>query len=274
MKLLKEGQITFLKSFFKSMNPGAYEELVEEPMKKSMKYVPKLIFFGFIIMILLSIPYMMTLPSYINNEFSKFSSFKVTTDINTTSPVILTDKFNFLRVDTTQNATIGNSKILLTKNSVQNKPLPCLAFDALCIFYPNTIEIKDTKGYSNILSYKEEYSNLAFFIILAMLPSILLILYLYNLIKFSAIIFIAAGFSFIITRSIRYYTTFSQLLKVSIYAITITVMIDLVTRPFSLNLYGAHYAIFLVYLVFGISKIGQFEKKPKKDTMRGKYIDM
>ncbi len=274
MKLLKQEQITFLKSFFKSMNPGAYEELAEEPLKKSMKYVPKLVFFGFILMIILSIPYILALPSYINNEFSKFSSFKVTTDINTTKAVILTDKFNFLRVDTTQNATIGNSKILLTKNSVQNRPLPCLAFNALCIFYPNTIEMKNTTGYSNILGNKEEYSNLAFFMMLLILPSILLILYLYNLVKFAAIIFIAAGIAFIITRALRYYTTFNKLLKVSIYAITITVMIDLLTRPFSVNLFYTHYAIFLVYLVFGISKTGQFEKKPKKDAMKGRYIDM
>ena len=107
-----------------------------------------------------------------------------------------------------------------------------------------------------------------------MLPSILLVLYLYNLIKFSVVILLAAFIAFVITRAMRYYTTFTQILKVSVYAITLTVMIDLLTRPFSLNLYYAHYALFVVFLIFGISKIGQFEKKPKKDQMRGKYIDM
>jgi hypothetical protein len=81
----------------------------------------------------------------------------------------------------------------------------------------------------------------------------------------------------VVTRLVRFDAGLKEILKVALISSTPMIIIDLALLPFNLNIYFAQYAVFLLFFITGIIRIGErggsFRNK-KTYSSGGSYIDL
>ena len=79
----------FFKTIGKAFHPGKYDELSERISKDSFKYFFSFMFIAFIFLILVSIPWLIQGPGYINGQLDKFDTLEISIDTEMNSAVIM-----------------------------------------------------------------------------------------------------------------------------------------------------------------------------------------
>lgn len=270
---VRPGLRRFFGTIIKSLNPFSYEELVlQSSIYYAYKYLAGLLLLAVLLMAVAGIPVVMDFDSALDKQLDKFNSLKISADFETKDPVLLPTKSPKLIIDSQANrSSIGNRLIYITPSAMEVKPKPCVWFKPACIYYNlvKQTEKKDLTGYSDVLAHKEWYRELAYKIFILMVPGILLLHYVLFGFKYLLITGIAALLGLMICRAIRFEVLMRDVVKVAVFAITLTALVELITSPLKLNLFNIQYAVYLFYFIFGLSRVGYFMRGPKRGLAQG-----
>ncbi len=258
----------FFRKIVASFNPIDYEDLAAENVKSSFFYLAGIMLLAFVIMSLLFIPQALNISHTIDANLANFNSLKLSTDISQKSPLALGKEGDFV-IDLNSNATDVQKGTLVTSSRViQHSWLGTSVYDI--------------SGYSDIVAHKDFYKGLAYRLLALMLPSLLILGYLYFLVKFAVLILLVSFVALIIVRISRYEVSFKSILNSTVYASTAAILVEMFTMPFKIpipyfRIEWMGYILSLVFLYLGIREIGFFEKKEKnryaKRRQKG-YIEL
>lgn len=257
----------FLRALLRCLNPRSYFELSDLKLKQSFSYLVKLIFFAFVIMCLLYLPFLATFSSKMEEKLKDFDVLLIKINSSMKKPVIFFENTNKqVTIYTNSNATeFEKGKALITQDSIVKKRF---------LF---GYETKNITGYSDVLAHKSFYIGMATLLFIALLPTILISLFAFYLLKYVVIAFIVSFVALIVVRLIRYEVDYKSLLNITIFALTPSVLIELFTRPFNIiipyfRIHWIGYIISLIYIIYGISQTGYFDKERKYKKRRG-YLE-
>ncbi len=277
VKIIPERHRNFFRNLFRSLNPMVYDDLVlQNRVHNSVKYLFGLILFAAIIMALVSIPIVINFKDSVDAQFNKFEMLKITPDWKTKEPLLLPTNDPKIIVDSDQaRSSIGNRYVFITTDQVILKPKLCRYFKPACIYYniAKETEVVNTTGRSDILAHKDVYNDFVFKTFLLLIPGLLILQYIASAVKYFLITFIVSLFALIICRIARYEISYANIYKTSIFAATILILAEIITIPLRVELFYIQYAVYAFYLIFGLSRLGYFEKKkPGGRQRRGEYI--
>lgn len=261
----------FLRKFATSLNFLAYERFTESKISDSFKYLAKIILVFFVISCLLYIPKLITLSDKLDKDLGKFSNLTIKVDGDQKEPVILFEKDSrrMVTIDKESNATeVAEGKYLVTSENVVKKT------------WLGT-EVTSIEGYSNVIAHKDFYKAALFVLLLFILPGIILFGYLACLIKYIVLALIVSFLILIVVRLIRYEIAYRQVLNATIYAFTITVMVELLIMPFGdiipyVRVGWVALLLGIIWASLGVSRIGFFDRRKggsQKARRRG-YIEL
>jgi len=248
MGVIKEFFLTILKS----LNPDSLKDLSNRTLKESFQYVFSLVFIALAAMFLISIPKLMTLPDYFNEQFSNFDnlSIKIKTEMN--NPVIITQNNPQIIIDTTGNITkLDKGNLLIQKDSISYRRL----------FKINQF---NTTNFGNVLENKNKVTGIIILIIVLMFPMFLVIFYILNFAKYIILILLFTIISLGIIKILRYKLKIKQIVNIIVYSSTIMIILELISLPYNLNkyllplpllfgisLYLIPLALFIIYFIIG-----------------------
>lgn len=270
---VRPGLRRFLRTLIKSLNPFAYEELVlENSIYAAYKYLAALLLFGVIGMAIAGIPVLLNFTTSIDNQLDKFNTFKINADIDVKEPILLPQMNPKVIIDSQANRSeIGNRLVYIKKDSIEIKPKPCVWFKPLCIYYNllNKRQVTDLTGYSDVLTHREWYKTIAYKLFLLMVPGILALHYIVFGAKYLIMSALATVLGLIVCRLVRFEVLLRDVWKVSIFSLSLTAMVELITVPLKVDLLGVQYAVYAFYFIFGLSKVGYFMRGPKERMGHG-----
>jgi len=219
--LVKGVNPAFWKSVILTLHPKSYSELSSRSVRKGFTYLLALLFASFIIMSVISLPNIINLPGYIDNELSKFSKLNISIDAEMDSPVKLTKDDPQIIIDTTgTNTELGEEKLLITEDNIYYRPY------AFAKTY-NLSEFKD------LTQKKDEISNLLTVAALLLIPTILLTSYVMFFIKYAITILVASLLIFLTARIIKKDISIKRSLNTALYAATPIILIEVIFIPFN-----------------------------------------
>ena len=155
----------FFYTILKCLSPDSLKDLNQRTLKESLYYLFSIIFLTMFIMIIISIPKLVILPSYFDEQFSKFSNFTIEPKLEMKEPIIITENNPQIIIDTTGNITkLEKGNLLIKKGS---------------IMYRSLFKIKETNTtkYKNVLDNKDSVTGLIILLIILILPMFLVIFY-------------------------------------------------------------------------------------------------
>lgn len=244
-----KNHLKFYRKILGSLNPFNYGDYSEFPIKLSFNYLNALIFSSMILMLLLFIPAVTTWPATISSEMNKFSQFKVSTNVSTIEPLKFPNENPFLVINAKSNFS-SDAPIIIDGSKIYYK----LAWNRYNANFTN---------YSDVKLNKEKYIPVILTILALMIPSLLLGMYLWFLLKFLAVIVVMTTIAFVVTRLVKYDMQFKRILNIAFHASTLTVIASLILIPFAIKTYALEYVPFFIYLIFGIISAGKDSDKKK-----------
>ncbi len=233
----------FFLTYLKSLNPVSYIDLSQRMHRNMLHYFFSLIFVAVVAFLILSLPKLIFLNSYVDKQFDKFEELEINIDSEMSSPIVITDSDPLIAIDTAGNLTdIRNLpvKLLITEKKLQFKS----SFA--------TVHEIDISGYSNILQHKAEFKKLITYMIIIALPTILVMLFILFSLKYLIIILITVPIAFAISRALRSEIRFRSIIRIAFYSSTSVVTIDILAMIFGLGefLYAIPFILGLdLYLV-------------------------
>ena len=241
----------FFKTILKSFNPEKYSELVNN--KDNLSYLALLVLVVYLVMIIISSPKIFTLKSYLNEQFSKFEKLDISIDLKTKEPIVLTKNNPQIRIDSSiENITFNEERIIIDDDKMLFKPFM-------------DVKVYNGSQFKNLLEKKKEANNFLLLLIILVLPTLLVISYILHVVKYLAIIFLFSIISFIVLFILKKDASFARLVKLSFYAITPMIIIEILAMPYGMttylfripsfvgfDLYLVPLSIFIIYSVLGM----------------------
>ena len=215
----------FFKTIPKSIYPHSYYDLQERKVRYALKYFFSLLLLAHILMLVIAIPKIILLSSYLDTQFSKIEQLDIDLDIKTKQPILLTDKEPTVVINTNESISTGYKKLLITGDKIYFKESVL-----------KTAEI-DTNQYKNILGKKEVLKKVITILFFTLLPAILSLMYVYSAIKYLIIIFAVGLITYLLTWIFRYKITIRSAFISSIYASTIMIAIEVISIPYQIGKY-------------------------------------
>ena len=116
----------FLRTIVKTVLPHQYKTLAERNFTQCLAYFFSIVLLGFFTLIVLLLPQLLYLPSFVGNNTDKLTTFSIDFNIETSEPIIFLEKNPFVVIDTTGNITLagneGISYIAKFGNERRNPP--------------------------------------------------------------------------------------------------------------------------------------------------------
>jgi len=253
----------FIRAVFRCFNPNAYFELSNLKIKQSLSYLLKLLFFVFVVMLILYIPFLIKFQSKIDDKLNNFNTLSIKINASMKKPIVFFENTNKqLIINTNANTTeFENGMFLITNDSFVKKRF---------LF---GYEVKNMTGYSNVLEHRDFYKGIVTLMFILLLPSILIILFLFYSIKYFIMAFVVSFLSLIIVRLIRFEIDYKSILNITIFSLTPSILFELIIKPFNITIpyFKIHwigYIVSLFYLVYGISQTGYFDREKKYKKKR------
>ncbi len=235
--------INFFLTYLRSLNPVSYIELSERMHRHVFHYFFSLIFVAIVALSILSLPKLIFLQYYINNQFDKFQQLEVNINSQMHAPVFITDSEPLIAIDTSNNITdIHNLqvKLLITDKKIQFKP------------YFTKVYESNITGFSNLLQHRVDFKKIITYLIIIALPIILVILYTLFALKYLTIILVTIPIVFGMSRAFRSNIRFRSIIRIAFYAVTALVTLDTIAMTFGIGkfLYSVPFILGLdLYLI-------------------------
>jgi len=265
-------QFKFFKALGKSFVVTDYDELGEQKLGISLKYFLKLMIVGTILLFLFSIPVFVKIPKNIDTALSAFNSLSIPLNYSQNGQIVFFqgDDQKQVTIDLTSNATtLEKGKILITNHSIIQKSWL-------------GSEVTNTTGYSNVIVHKEQYKNAIMILLTFLMPSLIVMAYVFFSIKFFIMIMVLSFLAFVISRTIRFDVDYMHCFNSAVYAFTPALLFAMIVFPYNihylfLRIEWIGYAVSVVMLMLGLGSVGYFEKRRerKKEMLdRKRYVEL
>jgi len=246
--------VEFYKKILSTFNMRNYYDLADSTPKSAFKYYVSLVFNAFIIFLILMIPVFYQLPNTIENQFANIENFTFEINFATNAPITFPEKNPILLINY-NNVTPTQSANIILNN------------DILHYGFLFGQRVKDISDFKDVTQKSSEFSNIIGLLLLLMIPAFVLIGYFYLLIKYLLIILVVSIIAKLITL-LTHEIKFKQIFKMGIYAITMSIFLDLIFFVLGFDFLNIEYLPFIIYFIAGIIKVGERRKKK-----RG-YVDL
>ncbi len=233
--------IPFFKTLGLSLLPWKYAELKEKSMRSVFGYLFSFVFLAFFISIIIMLP---VIGSFVSTQMSNFEKLEVSFNTTMKKEMSIPQNDPFVTVDTRKSTgKLEEGRFLITDDYMYVKGVM------------GDIDKYALKEYKNLLNNE----GIVVLLLLLLLPSLLFIFYLAYAIKILLIIMLAAAVAFIIARIAKFEITFGNVFRASVFSTTPMILIDIINLPLNFELFYAQYFVFVLFLVIGVIKMGDFE---------------
>jgi len=214
----------FFSTIAASLHPMRYISLSSRSYRDVLFYFLSIVLFAVLLATVLWLPKLMNLQNTLEKQFDGVSRFQVTTEFATTAPLMVPKTRPLVVVDTTGERTSLGSEFLLVT-------------DKIMIYRTRDGTVKRPIQEFLSLGNKKELSKLLFSLAVLVLPGLLIFIYLMLLIKYALIAVVATILAFIIVKLTRSSQSFHRIAKVSVYAVTLPVLLDVLAFPLGVQQY-------------------------------------
>ena len=242
-----------MRKFFKeiafSLNPGKYGELRHVHPRVSIAYFFKLLLLSILLFVVFAIPTLYSWPDFMQAQMQKLESFTLNVDIQQTEPILFTLAGTRLVIDTNSNLTEPEGKeVLVTKKEISVQR------------FGKEFSLQFGE-YKDMLSKKKELAYFSLIRFLLFLPSLLLLLYLFYVIKFALLValFVLIGALALVIGKKK--IDWIQIMNTGVFALTPLILVKKLILPFVVfpYVYFIPLLFFLIYFFYGL--FGPNEKK-------------
>jgi hypothetical protein len=245
--------------FVKSLNPGDYRMLITRKKRDTINYFLTLLFFAILIGFIFSVPKLMQVPDKIQTTLMKFERFNITgVDIEAKEKILL---FNFPKIvlDLSGNETqVSDEFLLITKSDVYWKKFRPSLFEWKLF---ETKEKKVTE-YGNVIQDFSKISGGTYWLIfMFFLPSLLLLTYLFDLLKYSVIIAVFTLAGYIISKIKGKKIKITGVWRAAVYSSTLMIITEItVFQLFRYSLIMAIIPLVIYFIMFLLAMLVLVEK--------------
>ncbi|MGB9748804.1 MAG: hypothetical protein ACP5OZ_03815 [Candidatus Woesearchaeota archaeon] len=231
----------FLITIIKSLNPDSYQRFESRKLSECYLYLLKLVIFCVLVSFVFLIPQAFSRMSEIQNTLSKIEALKFNPEITTNETI----DFGLGIVINRNAKNITNENILITSEKVFKKPFFCFFSSELCALFEKKTKEYTVEEFFDIKNRSSEIIKMAKIVFIVFLPAILIIITAYYFLRYLIITF-AIAFIAYLPLLIKKKVELSRIMKISIHASTIMVLLEIIGRYYYAN------NIFLKLIPFGI----------------------
>lgn len=224
----------FWKLFISSFNIFGYDELVKKQPKEAMGYFLKLFSFAFLIGLLLFIPGLVRIPAVLDNELAKADKFMIDIEFNSSEDMNFPPNNPFLTITDSNDST---SVVTITNDEFIYRPIPYVKQSY------SLEKLKDVK------KNKDELIEVIVPVIGLLLPSVLMLAYGFNLIKFFFIAAVLSFFAKMIFVIMKKKVKYKKLVVASFFSLTPMVVVEMVAIPLNLPVYFVPFILYLIWYI-------------------------
>lgn len=215
--------IYFFDELFKSLNPIKYSILSQRRPSSGVKFMAKLLFLTFILMLLLYIPKISSWQDDLSNQIKSLNFKEVSGNWSTSTPIAIPEKEPFIILDTTgKHSKINEENLLITEDYIHYKILGNV----------QKIKLEDFKEIDKI---KREVGALIFLLALIFVPYFALLTYLLFFLKYLLIAGILSFVTWTLTDLTHVKLKLKQVLNAALYATVFFIPVEILSIPFSIN---------------------------------------
>jgi hypothetical protein len=240
----------FLKEIVWSFFPPRYKQLADKPFRKSLTYLSKVLLIAFILAGLLYVPKLFLLKDVMQDEFSKFSSFRLDGEVAQTDRISIPHHNPWLVIDLNSNVTLTKEIFVIDKETVQYRFLNT-----------RSIQREQLKDFS---ANKAKVSGFLTTILVMLFPGIAILLYVRMWLKYLLMIFVFGTLFFIIMELSNFRLKWKQMLNIAAHSLTLVIFIEVISaalttaylipvmRFLGVSIYAVTTLIFAFLMVVGI----------------------
>lgn len=222
----------FFSTWLKALNPTEYPVLIARSLYRSFAYLCSLILLCILIAGLTYIPVFLSISKELEQTLSHFDSLTIKTDITMNSPLKIPKENPVMIINTNQaDASIGSEDILITNEM---------------LYYKTALETKSVNitGFGNLLEHKKELSMIAFDLLIALIPAIIMSVFLFYLAKYLILVLVATSAIYIVLRLTTGEMKYTILLRAALYASTLLVTTEIILHALGITLFPIN--VFLI----------------------------
>ncbi|MBD3203147.1 DUF1189 domain-containing protein [Candidatus Woesearchaeota archaeon] len=243
----------FIGLMIETLNPHHYKKLKTLSIKVAFEYFFTLLFFCIIIFNVFWIINLNSFSGKIDTSLDKFNYLNLTLNANMKEPVQIL-KYPEIVLYLTHNKTEYDDEFILITNQYLYIKKPDLNKD---LFIVNKVPAED---FSDMLANKKLIKTVIGIILIAILPAVFCISYLFYLIKYVLIFFILSGLALIILRIQKNRMKKRDILKIAIFSGTFFIIPELFLKNF-VDLGILFLVPYIVFLIVALKS--SYEKKSK-----------
>ncbi len=206
----------FLNELWQTFLPSHWDEISERSMGRGIGFFSKMLLLAFIVMILVHVPMLIKMPSFISEQLSKFDTLRMSGNFTMSSPIKLPRSEPLVIFDTSGAYTeLTTERVLITQDKIFYRPL----FKTRSV---STEELKDLKN--NREQVKAFLAMLVFFL----LPSVLFYAYIAVWLKYFLLIFTLAIIVFLVLDLTHWRRTWKEVFVIACYVSTLPVLAEVI----------------------------------------------
>jgi hypothetical protein len=240
----------FIKEVIWAFFPPRYRQLADKPFRKSLGYMSKILLIAFILAGLLYVPKLFLMKDVMEEEFSKFSAFKLDGEVVQTDKITVPRHNPWLVIDLNNNLTLTKEIFVIDKNNVQYRFLNT-----------NSIPREQLKDFS---ANKARVAGFLTIILIMLLPGIAILLYIRMWLKYLLLIFVFGTFFFIVMELSKMRLKWKQMLNIAAHALTGIIFVEVISAVFTtaylipvlrflgVSIYAITTIIFAFFMVLGV----------------------
>lgn len=248
----------FIMTFLSSLNPLAYRNLVEKPIRNAILFYLAMVLLSFIILGILLLPNLWSFDKYMDKQLSKFDVLKIRPTIATKEPVEL--KTLGIIIDTKANESAPlKENVLITERQLVRKPLGCMVLEPACLLYPKEKRAIATNfsQMEDVLANKKSFSEFLKPLVIILFPTFLLIFFIIFAIKYFFFVLLLSIIVFIILGSVKKKLSFKNVFNAALYLSPILILPTVINFKFNYNLYYIPLIIYVLAYIIIILFVGE-----------------
>ena len=224
----------FFKNLFRSLSPFSYSELTRNGFGSILRHFALMMLLMVTLSSLLYLPKFMLVPYQANNEFNKFETFSIETDVVTREPV----DFGFVKIDTDGPEKDKIKGIYVNDQVMQVQFLPWGG--------PSTVNLDDLK---DVLRNRETIRANMILLTILLIPYMYFLVLFYHIIKFLFLAVFTGILMIMLIRTGKGDVSGIKVFKISLYG-TIVLTLELFLQVFNISWWAHSLLPYLLYLVF------------------------
>jgi hypothetical protein len=209
----------FIKEVIWAFFPPRYKQLADKPFRKSLGYMSKVLLIAFILAGLLYVPKLFLMKDIMEEEFSKFSAFKLDGEVVQTDKITVPRHNPWLVIDLNNNLTLTKEIFVIDKNNIQYRFLNT-----------NSIPREQLKDFS---ANKARVAGFLTVILIMLLPGIAILLYIRMWLKYLLFIFVFGTFFFIVMELSKMRLKWKQMMNIAAHALTGIIFVEVISAVFT-----------------------------------------